>query len=195
MAYDFHPIANIFPLLPQDELSALADDIKAHGQRDPVWLYEGKVLDGRNRAKACELAGTSPTTKEFKGDRTAALAFVWSENFHRRHLNPGQTAIADKRREKLFAEYGAEVKKMEQEAAKRVIDAGKEGRKGGRGKKKTPGELISQGNPEKRRSKTRRAKAVGTNRRYLEAAGKLIETHPDKVAEVERGEKTLSQVM
>ena len=61
-----HPIAAIFPLLEGEALSQLADDIREHGLRDPICLYEGKVLDGRNRAAACALAGVTPKTYEFK---------------------------------------------------------------------------------------------------------------------------------
>ena len=78
--YPFHPIAAIFPLLEGDELNALAADIKDNGLREPCWLYEGKILDGRNRKTACTLAGVDPTFREFTGDRLAAIRFVWSMN-------------------------------------------------------------------------------------------------------------------
>lgn len=45
----FHPLADIFPMLGPKELSALADDIAAHGQRDPIILLDDMILDGRNR--------------------------------------------------------------------------------------------------------------------------------------------------
>ena len=55
--YAFHAFASIFPLLPESELSALADDIRKNELREPAYLYDGKVLDGRNRARACIIAG------------------------------------------------------------------------------------------------------------------------------------------
>ncbi|MFH1919716.1 MAG: MT-A70 family methyltransferase [Planctomycetota bacterium] len=186
----FHQIASIFPLLEGDELEALAEDIRANGLRESAWLYEGKVLDGRNRATACNLAGVPLKTREFKGDRLAALRFVWSENFHRRHLNEGQAAVAEAKRAKLDAEYAAEIEKMKGEAKGRKAQAkGKP-----RGEKASDGKQIS---PEKedRKTSTRRARAAGTNRRYLEAAERLLEEAPEKLEPVEKGEKTLSQVL
>ena len=41
------------------EFDALVVDIKAHGLREPVVMYEDKVLDGRNRVLACQRAGAS----------------------------------------------------------------------------------------------------------------------------------------
>ena len=40
-AGEFHPIANHWPLLADDELQRLADDIKAHGLLNPIWREQG----------------------------------------------------------------------------------------------------------------------------------------------------------
>ncbi len=89
-----HPLASIFPLLDKASLQALADDIKANGQRVPIILLDGAVLDGRNRWLACEIAGVTPTTTAYAGDTTpgALLAFVISTNLNRRHLDESQRA-------------------------------------------------------------------------------------------------------
>lgn len=92
-----HPYANIFPLLPDTELKALADDIAAHGLREPIWLHrDGRIIDGRNRYRACELGGVEPEYRTYQGDDADLLHFVVSLNLHRRHLDVGQRAmIAD----------------------------------------------------------------------------------------------------
>jgi len=189
---DFHPIASIFPLLGEEDLKALAADIAQNGLREPVVLYEGKVLDGRNRWRACELAGATAETKDFVGDRRAALRLVWSANFHRRHLNPGQKAVAEFERAKLDAEYGAEVEKMKAEAQARMAQA----KDRPRGEKASASPLMGQEiDAHERRTLAVRAKAAGTSRTYLEAAEKLGAEHPEKLAAVKSGEKTLSQVI
>lgn len=101
--YEIHDAANIFPMMSDAELRALADDIIAHGQLEPVMLYEGKVIDGRNRLKACELAGCHPRTVDVTrevGDSPAA--YVLSLNLHRRHLNESQRAMVGARAKVLF---------------------------------------------------------------------------------------------
>jgi hypothetical protein len=48
-----HDAADLFPLLPPDELRALADDIKANGVRTQIVFDDsGNLLDGRNRLDA-----------------------------------------------------------------------------------------------------------------------------------------------
>jgi hypothetical protein len=86
-----HPLADIFPALDDDALLALAQDIGAHGLRDNIVLYQGKILDGRCRYRACEIAGVIPSVTQYAGDNP--LAFVVSRNLHRRHLNESQRAM------------------------------------------------------------------------------------------------------
>jgi hypothetical protein len=91
--YEFHPLADIFPMLEDDELKSLSEDIKAKGLTEPITLYEGKVLDGRNRYRACDLSEVELRPDHFtqyEGDD--ALGFVVSKNLHRRHLNESQRA-------------------------------------------------------------------------------------------------------
>lgn len=89
-----HPAAEIFPLLEGDELAALAADIKEHGQRVPIVTHEGRILDGRNRWRACEIAGVEPVTEEWDGAGGSPTWWVLSVNLHRRHLDKSQAAIA-----------------------------------------------------------------------------------------------------
>ena len=86
-----HPLANMFPMLSDDEQRELTADIKKNGQLEPIWLYEGNVLDGRNRYKSCKELGNTPIIKEYTGNDP--LAFVLSKNLHRRHLTTGQRSM------------------------------------------------------------------------------------------------------
>ncbi|SHE67176.1 N6-adenosine-specific RNA methylase IME4 [Kaistia soli DSM 19436] len=56
----FHPLANLFPLIEGEAFAELVADIAARGLEDPIVLHEGKILDGRNRFRACQAAGVAP---------------------------------------------------------------------------------------------------------------------------------------
>jgi hypothetical protein len=86
-----HPLSELFPLMEEPELAALAADIQANGLRTPILLFDDQILDGRNRYRACQLAGVEPVTSEFAGEDP--LQFVLSANLHRRHLNESQRAL------------------------------------------------------------------------------------------------------
>lgn len=90
------PAADLFPMLPEDELQALADDIKTNGQRDPIVIAtvdgEDVLVDGRNRLAACRLAGVEPAMRRLNGEDPTA--FVVSVNINRRHMTKGQRAMA-----------------------------------------------------------------------------------------------------
>ena len=44
-----HPVANLFPSMRDDEYAALKADIQTNGLREPVWTWQGELIDGRNR--------------------------------------------------------------------------------------------------------------------------------------------------
>ncbi|MHB1220178.1 MAG: ParB N-terminal domain-containing protein [Alphaproteobacteria bacterium] len=92
LEYRTHPAAEIFPLLSGAELDALVADIKEHGLREPVVLFDGAILDGRNRYRACQQLGVKTKTVEWDGEGTPE-AFVVSMNLHRRHLNESQRGM------------------------------------------------------------------------------------------------------
>lgn len=91
--YDIHPYALIFPPMSKTDFDALAEDMRANGLRDPITLYGGKIVDGRNRYRACANLGIAPRFDTFDGSDEDALAFVISKNLARRHLNEAQRAL------------------------------------------------------------------------------------------------------
>src|SRR5258708_1252220 len=64
---EVHPLAEIFPLMSGAEFEKFVADIKIKGVLDPLWIYLGKVIDGRNRLRACERLGIVPPTREWDG--------------------------------------------------------------------------------------------------------------------------------
>lgn len=86
-----HQIAEIFPSIEGAEFQALVDDIQKNGCIQPLVMYQGKILDGRNRWRACEKLGIKPKTTDYRGDDP--IGFVLSLNLTRRHLNESQRAM------------------------------------------------------------------------------------------------------
>ena len=109
----FHPVANLFPLLEGPEYQSLKEDIQAQGLRCPVLTYQGQIIDGRNRYRACRELGIEPKSQEWDG-QGSLVDCVLSLNQCRRHLNESQRAMVAARLKSLF----------EKEAQKRML-AGK----------------------------------------------------------------------
>jgi ParB-like chromosome segregation protein Spo0J len=93
MRPELHPACAAFPALPEEDLVALAADIRAKGLLEPITLTtDGLLLDGRCRWDACEREGIEPRTVVYDGDDP--IGFVASKNRHRRHLSKSQMAMA-----------------------------------------------------------------------------------------------------
>ncbi|CAK0772161.1 ParB family transcriptional regulator, chromosome partitioning protein [Gammaproteobacteria bacterium] len=95
-----HPLATLMPEASPEEYAALRDSIKSVGLKQSLLLWEGQVLDGRHRLRACQELGIEPTTRELApeevgdGSPEELLKFVAAMNLHRRHLTPSQRAMA-----------------------------------------------------------------------------------------------------
>lgn len=87
-----HELCRIFPPLDDESYKALRDDIKAHGLRNPIVVYNDQVLDGQNRLRACQELEIEPKFIEFINAEQDLVDFVLAQNLHRRHLKPGQAA-------------------------------------------------------------------------------------------------------
>ena len=104
MSYENHPAANVFPMMHESDLRAMAEDIRENGLLNAIEIYEGKIIDGRNRYKACELAGVKPDFVELDlGSDFDAVTYVLSLNLHRRHLTTSQRAMVAVEVEKVYA--------------------------------------------------------------------------------------------
>lgn len=115
-----HPAADFFPLIDGKDLQSLADDIKANGQREPCVMLRGKLLDGRNRWRACSLLGIEPAQREFgsrASDGADPIRFVLSVNLHRRHLDASQRAMVAAKARDLFEEEARERRRLGGKAA------------------------------------------------------------------------------
>ncbi|MGZ6279481.1 MAG: DNA modification methylase [Ktedonobacteraceae bacterium] len=167
---EFHELANLFPLIEGEEFAALVEDIRAHGLELPIYMYEGKILDGRNRYRACLEAGINPRYKVYEGDSPAS--FVVSMNKHRRHLTSSQLAFSAVELEKLLA--------VEAEKRKQATQFGANG---GQNNLTT----------DKGKASAQAASIMGTNQQYVLDAKKVIAHSPELAQQVIAGIKTLPE--
>jgi DNA modification methylase len=161
---EFHEIANIFPMMSESEFSELTRDISENGLQEDIWLHpDGRIIDGRNRYKACIKAGITPKYRTWDG-KGSLTAFVVSLNLHRRHLSSIQKAAV-----------AVEILPFLEAEAKE--------RQGERNDLKRPNipEKIPECNaiPKETESRTHAAKLTGTNDRYVSDMKKYKTESPD----------------
>lgn len=90
-AHDIHPICKLLPEMTPAEYESLRKDVEKNGLLHPIVLYDGLILDGRHRYRACLDTGTEPRFETYTGNDPAGL--VWSENGTRRNLSTSQRAL------------------------------------------------------------------------------------------------------
>lgn len=175
MKYQFHPVANIFPMMADAEFKELVADIKAHGLHEPIWLHEDQIIDGRNRYTACEQAGVAPEFVEWDGEGSL-VEFVVSLNLHRRHLTSSQRAVV-----------ALDVLPMlEAEAKERQLATLKQNA--------TVSQKVEQREkPNESKASDAAARLTGTNRQYVSDAKKIAEKSPELIEKVRTGKATIPQ--
>lgn len=177
---EFHPLCELLPVMQPEEFSELYSDIKKHGLLESIWLYEGKILDGRSRYQACLLAGVEPKFIQWQGDHETPLEFVIAKNLKRRHLTASQRAVVA-----LDA-----LPMLEEVAKKRSLLNLKQGATSPDVANLRPRRVkVTQ------KSGTQAAELVGASSRYVSDAKKLKQEAPELLEEVRRGKKNLNQAV
>jgi hypothetical protein len=163
--YDIHPAAELFPMMDDAKLRELSDDIKKNGLRENLMRWGGEhgpIVDGRNRLKACEMAGVIPRFDYIHASVCDdPVAYVVSLNLHRRHLTEAQRCS-----------IAAELTNMKQGDNRYSIDP------------PDGGSIVSQ----KRAAELMNVSVRSVQR----AAAVRRAVAPDLVAAVERGDLTLT---
>jgi hypothetical protein len=172
---ELHPYCILFPACTAKELQTLTEDIRQNGLLDPIVLFDGKILDGRNRYMACQQSNTAIQTVEFTGDDP--LAFVLSKNLHRRQLTESQRAA-----------IAAEIANM---------SVGRNWRNSNsanlRNNNSLPEKELCQGDSDATRiSQKEAAKIMNVSERSVSTAKKVLkEATPEVIQQVKEGKKTL----
>lgn len=175
MNYEFHEVANIFPMMSETEFSGLVEDIRKNGQREPIWLHQEKIVDGRNRYNACSEIGVEPVVDKWDG-KGSLVDFVMSMNFHRRQLSTSQRAMV-----------GAKISHIFKEDAKRRSLANQNNNTA---KQTVSKETVC----EQGRSSAKAAKMVGVSQGSVDRAISVINNAiPEVVEAVKSGQVTVTK--
>ena len=164
-----HPIANVWPMLDDDKLDELAEDIRQQGQLQPIWTFDGMILDGRNRFEACRRAEIKPIIMEYRGDEPTAFAV--SLNDRRRHMGKSALAAVAAELEPHFAE-DAKRRQVRKPKAESVVE-------------KVPQQTAAS------KAREEAGKSVGVNDRYVQDAKKVKADAPEVFERLKAGKITL----
>ena len=189
--YPVHPVASLFPMIDDESLNALAEDIKKNGQREPIivayldeaMIDEPVVIDGRNRHAACKLAGIEP---EFKfvmslNDRELSPQVIadWiiSHNLHRRHLTTSQKAMVGQG----YLTY------LKEEAKKRQLSTLKQN-----ASDTVPRKSVERSNRNESESAVQAGKLVGVSKDSIRDADFVVQNDPELAQQVRDSKVTVS---
>jgi hypothetical protein len=94
--YEYHELSTVFSSFEDtEEFKGLVKSIKEYGLFDPILVWQGKIVDGRHRHKACIESGVEPEYEylvdEVPFDKVRDR--VVGANILRRHLTTGQRAM------------------------------------------------------------------------------------------------------
>lgn len=110
--YEYHPVVNLFPKANPDDRAAMLQSIQAEGVHEPIWLWQGKLVDGRNRLEICQELDIICPFEDIDGDEQEVVTRVFKRNaLPRRHLTVTQRAAAAAGMIALMEQVGKRIKK------------------------------------------------------------------------------------
>lgn len=178
---------NIFPEAKPEDFTRLLDDIRQNGfdTKQPVTIYQGEVLDGWNRQRACDELGINPSYTTFSGSDADAIAFVMRTN-KRRNLNSGQWACIAAEADDLLAVIREQV---EEERRRKQAETQQQTMKQS---EPITQKIVEQVQPrQERETATKAAELFNTNRTYVNQAVKMKERAPEVFEKVKAGRMTM----
>jgi len=119
---EIHAAANAFPMMDGNRFEELLQDISDHGLIESITVFDGQILDGRNRFKACEHLGIEPRYTSYDGD---PWQYAWSKNGQRRDLIAEQRYLIWKFCNENSAVFQAEKKRITEEANRKRSETSK----------------------------------------------------------------------
>ena len=90
--YTVHPLAHLFPPLSPEQFDALVASIMALGLLDPITVWQGQIIDGLHRLRACKEAGVEPRY-EYLDDDADPVTYVIAKNGTGREMDESQRAV------------------------------------------------------------------------------------------------------
>ena len=162
--YKQHRLSAIYPRMEDATFDSLCESIRINGfdQHHEIVLFDGEILDGWHRYKACEKVGIDATFRSFDGSTRDAIKFVQRENFDRRDLTSSDRAYIAASMKTLIDSLMADAKN----------------RQGGGQTELTKSLDNSTTDVHTRQTDSILASKTGTNRQYVSDARKLMRDSP-----------------
>lgn len=177
-----HPVAAIFPMMSREEIARLAESIRRNGQQVPVVVFNGQLLDGRNRVAACALLGIEPKIR-LLNRCDSPIETIRALNEERRHLTAVQLAAI------AVDPVMLEGRKLEAETRMAAGgDRGRAIRSAGRLASSTAGGGQSNSERTSNEAVALSAKALGVGRAAAYTMQRIQRTAPDVYESARRGE-------
>jgi len=167
-----HRLASYFPIMEGEKFDKFVEDIKENGQIEPILLFDGEILDGVNRYKACQQLGIEPKYTEYQGKDP--LHYVISVNVHRRHMSASQLAMVAT---EMLPEFEKITKIGRPTNEEKVIR-----------------DLGPNLNTEERRSSEQVAKEFGISSKSVRRAKRVKEQAPEKVRAGIQGKENIKAI-
>lgn len=192
-----HPAAALFPMMPADRFDELRTSIAENGQRHPIVVHEGKIIDGRNRYRACVELGRDPITVDLR-DATGEESpdpwlYAWDCNGQRRDIPADQRYLIWKREVEGSDRFQAEIR-ARKAAANRARSESQSGVSKVEAKERARTSCAAT-SPHSDVGREEKARASSTNRGAVERMDRLDRERPDLAEKVVAGELKPTQAL
>jgi hypothetical protein len=178
-------------MLEPEKLDKMVESIRRDGLIHPILTFRDEIIDGRNRLRACELAGVQPSFQEWSGGQDQSpTGLILSLNIDRRHLNSAQKAALAVEALPFFEAEAAERQKAGQKRGAETTN-----RERGTDERLTQ-KIESSDNRKNKNEKTAEAQAAQhahTNRQYVHLLKKVKEDDPERFERVRDGKESLAE--